>query len=433
MKIYLMLLFAFYFGSASVAFGAFDEDSYLFEALEFETQGKFNKARDAYLVLYEETKKLEYFKEAILSSSMEGNPSATLDFTFEYLNKGGQKDIVIHKILLDCYLKLGLAEKAFEEAKYILSIEDTAVIHDIIGSLYAQQNKLDLAEKSLNIAYQRTHSQDVLRKIVSIYMLQGNHTGALSKLNKHIEEYGCVGNFCDFSIELYAQTGQKDRIEQIFKAKFDADPTIQNAQNLINIYAHNGKFKEASEIAARYPLNPQILLQLYIAQKDYKNASIQAQYLYEENKNPYYLALSQVYAFEILSNKQDKKKVKNIIKELKEALKQMQVPSSDVPKGERIDNSLQNYQSEDIAFFFNFLGYLMIDYDVDVKDGLGYVKKALEISPQNVSYLDSLAWGYYKLKDCKQAKDIFAKIPQSEIDKESELKSHKADIEKCKI
>ena len=54
----------------------------------------------------------------------------------------------------------------------------------------------------------------------------------------------------------------------------------------------------------------------------------------------------------------------------------------------------------------NYLGYLLIDHDMDVKKGISLVKKALEKKPDNGYYLDSLAWGYYKLGDLKKAKEL---------------------------
>ena len=107
------------------------------------------------------------------------------------------------------------------------------------------------------------------------------------------------------------------------------------------------------------------------------------------------------------------------------------MPDTNTPKDERIDSALQNSQNAELGFLFNFLGYLMIDYELNVKEGVEYVKKALEISPRNPAYLDSLAWGYYKLKDCKNAKETFNLIPQEEIKKEQELIEHKALIDKC--
>ncbi|TLD96988.1 ATP-dependent nuclease [Helicobacter jaachi] len=413
------------------SYGAFDEDSYLFEAVELEAQNQFDKARDTYLVLYEETKKLEYLKEAILLSSMLDNPSATLDFANEYIAKGGEKDITMHKIFLDSYLKLGLSERAFEEAKIIAKSEDSPLLNDILGSLYASKGKFKEALEYLNKAYEQTKLQDVLQKIITIYLAQSRQDEALKALDTHIELYGCTGNFCKFSIDVYSRFSQVEKIEELFKRAFENAPTIENAQNLILIYAYQKKFKQASDIAAQFPFKPEVLLELYIAQEDYLNASLQAKYLYEEHKNPYFLALEQVYAFEALHNKQDIKQIKRIATNLQNALTLMRNPPKDTPKDSRVDVSLQHSQNSEIGFFLNFLGYLLIDYDIDVKEGVGHVKKALEISPQNPAYLDSLAWGYYKLKDCSAAREQFSLIPEDEIKKEQELQEHKKMIEKC--
>lgn len=59
------------------------------------------------------------------------------------------------------------------------------------------------------------------------------------------------------------------------------------------------------------------------------------------------------------------------------------------------------------AFFYNFLGYSLIDYDLDIKRGMDFVRKALALDSGSVLYLDSLAWGYYKLGNCLEAKKSF--------------------------
>lgn len=412
-------------------YSAFDEDSYLFEAVDYEAQSQFDKARDLYLVLYEETHKLEYLKEAILLSSALDNPAATLDFATDYIAQGGEKDITLHKVFLDSYLKLGLSEDAIKEAQIIAKDEPSAMLDDILGSLYATKGAYKEALIYLQRAYGETKSADTIQKIVAIELAQSHTNKALEILNRHIEQYGCALHFCEFSISVYARLSQVDKIETIFKHAFDENPTIENARNLILVYTYQRKFKEASDIASQFPFRGQILLDLYVAQKDYHNASLQAKYLYEENHNPYFLALEQVYAFESLNNKQNLAKVRSIAKNLKNAITLMQTPDKNTPKSERLNTSLQNLQSGEMGFFLNFLGYLLIDYDIDVKEGVGHIKKALEISPLNPAYLDSLAWGYYKLKDCVSAKQTFGLIPHKDIESEEELQTHKALIDKC--
>ncbi len=52
---------------------------------------------------------------------------------------------------------------------------------------------------------------------------------------------------------------------------------------------------------------------------------------------------------------------------------------------------------------YNFLGYTLIDSEKDVQGGIKYVQKALKILPSSVYYMDSLAWGYYKIGNYQKA------------------------------
>ena len=50
------------------------------------------------------------------------------------------------------------------------------------------------------------------------------------------------------------------------------------------------------------------------------------------------------------------------------------------------------------------MAYLLIDYELDINKGVALVKKALVQDPENIAYLDTLAWGEYKLKIVKKKK-----------------------------
>ncbi len=45
---------------------------------------------------------------------------------------------------------------------------------------------------------------------------------------------------------------------------------------------------------------------------------------------------------------------------------------------------------------YNNLGYLYIDTEINLKEGLNLIKKALSLAPENPSIMDSLGWAYYK-------------------------------------
>ncbi len=45
----------------------------------------------------------------------------------------------------------------------------------------------------------------------------------------------------------------------------------------------------------------------------------------------------------------------------------------------------------------NYLGYMLADRGVRLEESVGYIKKAVELEPNNGAYLDSLGWAYLKM------------------------------------
>ena len=60
------------------------------------------------------------------------------------------------------------------------------------------------------------------------------------------------------------------------------------------------------------------------------------------------------------------------------------------------------YNSGD-AYALNYLGYWLLEENGDPEEALGFIRKAIEIQPQNGFFMDSLGWGYFKLGRLKQA------------------------------
>jgi tetratricopeptide (TPR) repeat protein len=72
-----------------------------------------------------------------------------------------------------------------------------------------------------------------------------------------------------------------------------------------------------------------------------------------------------------------------------------------------------------------------IDHDLDVKKGIAYIKKVLKTNPDSAFYLDSLAWGYYKLHQCDKAKKIMDKVVDMEGGDNAEVLLHVKKINEC--
>lgn len=418
-KIVLGLLLAL-----SVAFGAFDEEEYMFRALDLQDQGKVREARDTYLVLYDETKKLEYLKESILLSIGFEQPNIVLGYIEDYKREAQKKklgeDLEIDKALLDVYLKTNNPTKALPIAQKIAKEEDSPIIHNALAVIYASLGDLPSAIKEFQILYEESKSPEVLQKLIVLYGQTQQYQKGIELLDSYLQENECEGDLCAMAIQIYAKAMQGDKIESILKKRYDDEPTIANAQNLIHIYSLRQKYHQALEIASRYPFDPKILFNLYAQAKDYANAYKSALDVYKNSKQAMYLGFAQMYRFETLANKTNPKEVLPVLQDMQKAIELIQKDS--------VPDSLQR---ENLGLFYNFAGFLLIDLDLDIEQGIAYVQKALEIAPNNVAYLDSLAWGYYKQRHCKKAREVFAKIPKESIPSDEELSKHAKSLDLC--
>lgn len=410
MKKFLCIVFC------SLMLWGFNEDDMVNEALNAVDAKEYAKARDLYLSLYKENHKMEYFREAILVSSLINDPQATIDLVLAYQKKYKEYDLEIEKALADSYLRLGDVKNSITIVESIQKKESTPLVHEILGSLYLQSNRVNDALAEFNKAYDGDHSERSLEKIIAIYSKTQNNERIGDLLNTHLDKYGCSQELCKRSIEFYVKTKQISRVEKLLKRIEEKSPTIQNATNLIAVLAYEKKYDEAIEIAKKYPLNRSILLELYLGKNDFHSASLQAKKIYEESKNFEMLAISQIYFFESIKTNPTKEQILAMVDTLKFAIdrlkKEKQTPTS-------------------FGEYLNFLGYLMIDYDVDIKQGMEYVKEALAINPKNYEFIDSLAWGYYKMGDCKRAKEEFEKIPKAKVQEIDELKTHQKALLEC--
>ncbi|EGQ0880217.1 ATP-dependent nuclease subunit B, partial [Campylobacter jejuni] len=180
---------------------------------------------------------------------------------------------------------------------------------------------------------------------------------------------------------------------------------------LVELLNSQGKTEEALKISLQYDLDDDIKLALYQNLKRFDDAKKMSLTLYHKTKNKEYLLRAAVFEFEAAN--EAKKITPKVIDSVKEKFEQA------------IDKDSN-------ALYLNYYGYLLIDYDLDVKKGIELVKLALEKDPQNLYYLDSLAWGYYKLGDCKQAWEILKQtLDDKEFANSDESKAHIKAIKAC--
>lgn len=142
-------------------------------------------------------------------------------------------------------------------------------------------------------------------------------------------------------------------------------------------------------------------------QKNYTKAFPLADKLYAKTGDVSYLGQSAIYEYES-SEKKDKAMLSRVMHKLEKVVKIEQSP-----------------------LYLNYLGYLLIEHKLNVKKGIKYVRMALKSDPKSAFYLDSLAWGYYKLGDCKRAYTLIKKVSKLEGGDDKEVLFHLKSIKTC--
>jgi tetratricopeptide (TPR) repeat protein len=81
----------------------------------------------------------------------------------------------------------------------------------------------------------------------------------------------------------------------------------------------------------------------------------------------------------------------------------------------------------DNAAALNYLGYMLAERGERLDESVGYLKKALEMEPENGSFLDSLGWAYYKSEKLDLAENNLRKAAD-QLKGNSVIQDHYGDV-----
>ncbi|RDU67023.1 ATP-dependent nuclease [Helicobacter didelphidarum] len=408
-----------------------NEDMKMIEAASFMTQGDFAKASETYQYLYNTTKDPYFLKQIALAQSQGGNFDTAVQYAMQYqeLSKDNE-DSETNLIIAENHVRNREYNLAIILLEKNLSINPTLQTHYILSNLYMREKMPEKALEHFIVVYNDEMSVgtkfrlEAFNQIVTIYLEQNQIDKALEYLNSFIASNEYEINIQNFVI-LYAKMNKLEILKDNLQKRFLESQNIENARMLVGILVELKQYGEAIGILLDNQSllgtdGQEILMYVYAEISEFKNANNIAKYLYKETNQIQYLGLSAVYEFELLPVK-DNATLQPTITTLKfvidERNKQLKTQNKKL--------------GQDEAFYYNFLGYLLIDYDIDINAGLEYVSTALAITPNSVEYLDSLAWGFYKSKNCKKAQETIRLIPVEKIQNLQEVQEHYNLIQQC--
>jgi hypothetical protein len=385
------------------------EDEYILLALRAEQVQANKQAAYLFETLYDKAKKKEYLYRSLQNFLIAKENAYVLEKADSIL-KGGFDDFQLVRFKIVALVGVQHIEEAKEIALELVSLSHEEDDYILISDIYVEQKKFSTAIKYLEGAYTKNYSEKVLDKMsIVLYFNLQRKNEAIAQLETHIRMHGCSEVICNRLISFYSNDNNVDGLLATYLRLYALAKDEAIAKKIIQIYIYKKEYLELISFLEKYPVDDPLLLQIYTRYKNYTKASTLAQKLYEESSDVGYLAQSAIFEYEGSKNKNDKIMLANVLKKLKETL-----------------------EIEESSLNLNYLGYIMIDHEIDVKEGMRYIQKALKLEPNSAYYLDSLAWGYYKLGACEKAYSIIHKVTQMEGGDDPEVKLHYEKIKKCK-
>lgn len=408
----------------------YKKDTQVMLAALNEIEGNFVEASSIYLTLFESSKDYYFLKRASIMSFSGGDFKSAFENAIKYQEyTNNLDDIDINKVIAQIYLQ----EKRYDLAVLILekiNDKDKNIYNNfMMAGIYFKLNNLDNALKNYTLFLREDidHPRERLESVIKIIQISEVKKSP-SLVIPYIDEYikGMDNEVSNISfISVYKRANMLNNLKNALEYRLKKDESSLNVTSLWDYFMETDNFKEAKKLIQKYKLvlgeeYKDLLLQTYMRLNDFKKALDLSDELYRDTNINKYLGLSAIYRYELLKDK-NKNNLELIILDLKKSIINEEVLLQQ--RNEKL--GLAN------AFFYNFLGYLLIDHDIDIQEGLRYASKAVAISPKTFEYLDSLAWGLYKLGECGRANETFKLIPSDYINSLQELRQHQKALNEC--
>lgn len=372
-----------------------NEDEYIVKALVNEENGNYKEAVLIYQFLYEKTKKPIYLEKKVENLFRQKKYNEVIKIAQNCEEKCNYR-------ILEYEIFALINQNKINKAKEILLTkmnEKKEFFYSMMSYILLTEGKYEEALHYLKSLYALNSSKNVLLDLVDVLIKLKKYNEALAYLRTHLNLYGCDFDICNRLANIYKSLYDYDNLANIYEkmGQFDEKYYIL----ALNVYIQNNEYQKAKKLILKYNLDKEYLIFLYSKMKEYRKAAFISLNLYEKTASPKFLLK---YCELLYKDHPTKKEIKDIVNKLK---------------------FLSTIYPSD--YLYNFIGYLLIKFDINPKEGIKFVQKALLKNPDNEEYIDSLAWGYYKLHKCKKAYEIIKYIKI----KDKEIEYHKKMIKKC--
>ena len=390
------------------------ENQYIILALESENQKLYGDAISLYFKLFENTNNYEYLVKYLTLSTNIKDFASVKKYASKYLLDNIKEEEIILRLYIYSLFKLNEKEESIIYGQKLINNYKNEINYQLLASIYLEDKEYLKAYELFDLSYKLTNSSNTLLTLTNI---QFNNLfekdKAIKKLENHIQMSGYDFNLSIQLLSFYEKENEKDKLIRVLKNMYfyyknsDNQFLLNKTKVLFIKYVARDNINHAITFLEENKEEDENLLNLYKVTNQTQKANDLLDRLYIKTNNLDYLAQQAIFKFEMTSDKE------SILDEVIS----------------KFDKVLENSSN---PIYENYLAYILIDFNIDIKRGLVLVKKALETEPNNIAYIDTLAWGEYKLKNCKEAYIQMKKVVDEVGMDDEEIKLHWEQIQECK-
>lgn len=390
------------------------ENQYIILALESENQRLYYDARELYIRLFEKTNNYEYLVKHLAISTQIKDYKIVKDYASKYYISNIRQEEIILRLYTFSLFKLGDQKEALLNAQKLTNLFQNDVNYELLGTIYLQQKDYLKAYELFEKAFALNKSANTFLNLTNIqYFNLSQKEEAISKIEQYIKENGHDFNLSMQLLAFYEKEQKTEKIIPLLKEMYSEYKKNNEAlmfsktKILLIKYIAKDNVGMAINFLEENKEEDEILLNLYKITNQPSKAYTLLGSLYANSNNLEYLGQQAIIEFEMA---EDKRKVLNSV----------------ITKFEKVVENIDNHIYE------NYLAYILIDFNINVSKGVTLVKKALVQEPNNLAYIDTLAWGQYKLKNCKEANKQMKRVVDEIGLNDEEIKLHWEKIKECK-
>ena len=338
---------------------------------------------------------------------------------------------------------LGNSIKSIDHYLNAYKIDSTNLNFLETAGRYALES--DNAVKALSIFKQLTIEDPINQNYLSIFTELISREGKFKEGITHIENLNETNGekaFRNAEIgKLFYRNNEKNKAKDYLERSIEnLNSNLSGILSLFEIYINDNQLSEAASVAdkiiSNFPDDWRGYYSraiVYLNQENYKSMILLLEPIAEGFEKIFSIQYLLGIAYNRFLDSENAiiyfNKALSIEPNSKNALHSLAILYDEKSQWENSDEiyiKLINTDNKDAQAYNNY-AYSLVERNVNLDQALEMAKKAIEIEPENPSYLDTIGWVYFKLSDFKKAKKYISQSVELN-DKNAIVLEHLGDV-----